>query len=152
MEPQRLVTVGPVCAEDGTLSIDNVVETHDGGRRSSSMEIQLAPSETKPFTRSVIYMCVVPCSIQLSLSIFNMQTVYWFISPVNVTTDSFTVIVFAHGHRQRRTVTGCRPIGVRSIVGWYCPPTLMVKLNCNIVIFELRLAVLVLDHLMGQVW
>jgi len=65
MEPQRLVTADPVCTEDGSLSIDNVVETHDGGRRSSSMEIQLAPSETKPFTRSDIMFIVPPavCSV-----------------------------------------------------------------------------------------
>jgi len=51
------VTVDAACTEDGSLSTDNV-KRHSYGQHSSSMEIQLAPSETKPFTRSDMLCCV----------------------------------------------------------------------------------------------
>ena len=53
---QRPGTGSRVCTEDDSLSTDNVILTHSCGQHSSSMEIQLAPSETKPFTRSDILM------------------------------------------------------------------------------------------------
>jgi len=57
MDP-RPDTADLVCAEDGNLSTDNVVVRQSYGQQSSNMQIQLAPSETKPFTRSVVMSCV----------------------------------------------------------------------------------------------
>ena len=56
---ERSGTSDAACAGDGNLSTDNV-KRQSYGQHSSNMEIQLAPSETKPFTRSDIC-CAVFC-------------------------------------------------------------------------------------------
>lgn len=51
---QRSGTGNTVCSKDGSTTRDDVDKRHNYGQHSSSMEIQLAPSETKPFTRSAM--------------------------------------------------------------------------------------------------
>jgi len=50
---ERCEAAEAACVVDGNPSTDHVLR-HTHGQQSSSMEIQLAPSETKPFTRLIL--------------------------------------------------------------------------------------------------
>jgi len=54
----RSATGDATHTDDGNLSTERVDKRHVCTQHSSSMEIQLAPSETKPFTRYDALSCV----------------------------------------------------------------------------------------------